>query len=324
MIRAGIIEGTGYRAGELIRLLLNHPDVELMWVTGSASPHKPVAAVHRGLTGDTDLTFADEPDLGKVNVVFVCQRGHEAELDAALASRDDLRVIDLTDDNRLSANADGAEGPVYGLPESNRKMLVRGARSAVCPGPLAMALELSLLPLAKNLLLNGDIHSTAICGSSDAGESLNEDSHSTRADNVIASALLAHDDIPEVHRLLSSIQASFGGRVHLVGLSGSFPRGLMTVTYLDCPVAIEELTRIYEEYYDDHNFTYVSAVMPDLKDVVNTNKCLLHLCKSGSQLVIVAVTDNLLKGSAGTAVHIMNLLFGLHERTGLNLKASAY
>lgn len=322
MIKAGIIEGTGYKAGELIRLLLNHPDVEIAWVTSRDHAGMPLASCHRGLTGETTLAFADSAAMDAVNALFICGDPGKA-LDGLSA---DIKVIDLTESERATASIDSEsiDGTVYGLPEHSRKAMVRGASRAVVPGELAMALELSLLPLARHLLLNSDIHATAVIGSSEADGSLNESIHTRRAENITPSALLAHDDVAEVTRLLSGVQTSCRSKVNVVGLDGPFARGLVTVTYLDCPVAAEELVKLYTDFYADHNFTFVSPDVPDLKDVVNTNKCLLHLRKSDGMLVIVAVIDNLLKGSAGTAVHAMNLLFGLHERTGLNLKASAF
>lgn len=324
MIKAGIVDGTGYKAGELIRLLLNHPDVQLQWVTGAAVAGHPLSSYHRGLTGETDMTFADAPRWEEVNCVFLCPGAESAS--TQLPDDPGLRVVDLSPSGRGDASMvdDLTSATVYGLPEHTRKAMVRGATRAVVPGELATALELSLLPLAKHLMLNSDIHATAVIGSSEAGESLNETIHSRRSENITPSALLVHDDIPEVRRLLREVQTSCDPRINVVGLDGPFSRGLITVTYLDCPISLDELVKIYNEYYSDHNFTFLSPVLPDLKDVVNTNKCLLHLRKSDGMLVIVAVLDNLLKGSAGSAVHVMNLLFGLHERTGLALKASAY
>lgn len=325
MIKVGIYEGIDYKAGELIRLLLNHPDVELKWVTGKLYAGKPLTAFHRGLVGETSLVFTDEPLTEEVDVVFLCEEPQNEEMFAD-SSADTFRVIDLSSSSRDDASMEdgNSEGLVYGLPEHSRKALVRGAVRAVVPGELATALELSLLPLAKHLMLNSEIHSTAIYGSTEAGENLNEDIHSRRSRNVIPTALLSHDDISEVTRLLGEIQSSYRSKVNVVGLDGPFTRGIVAVTYLTCPVALEEIVKIYEDYYDDHNFTFVTPEVPDLKDVVNTNKCLIHLRKSDDTLIIVSVLDNLLKGAAGTAVHIMNLLFGLHERTGLALKASAH
>lgn len=322
MINAGIIEGTGYKAGELIRLLLNHPDVEIAWVTSRDHAGMSLTSCHRGLTGETSMTFADAPEMDSVNALFICGDPGVTLPDIP----DTVKVIDLTDADRATASMDSeaTEGTVYALPEHARKALVRGATRAVVPGELATALELSLLPLGRHLLLNSDIHATAVIGSSEADGSLNETIHTRRAENVTPSALLAHADVAEVTRLLEGVQTSCRSKVNVVGLDGPFARGLITVTYLDCPVATEELVKLYNDFYDDHNFTFVTSDVPDLKDVVNTNKCLLHLRKSDGMLVIVAVIDNLLKGSAGTAVHAMNLLFGLHERTGLNLKASAF
>ena len=194
---------------------------------------------------------------------------------------EDLKIIDLSMDYRIKSDDHDF---IYGLPELNRRATCT-AKHVANPGCFATCIQLGLLPLAKHLMLNSDIHTTAVIGSSGAGESLNEDVHTMRADNISPSALLAHDDIAEVACLLGELQTSFKSDIHVVGLNGPFSRGLIAVTYLDCAVGIEELRRIYEEYYDDHNFTFISDVRPDLKDVVNTNKCLLHLQKVGDELV---------------------------------------
>ena len=252
MIKAGIIGGAGYTAGELIRLLLNHPDVELVWVNSTSNAGNAVSSVHQGLVGETDLHFTSETDF-------------------------------------------------------------------------ATAIQLALLPLAKNLLLNSDIHVTAITGSTGAGVKPSASSHfSWRNDNVSIYKPFKHQHLAEIRQTLSTLQHSFNSDINFIPVRGCFSRGIYATVYMDCPVELDEIKKLYEEYYADHNFTFIVDRIPDLKDVVNTNKCLLYLTKENGKLLIVSVIDNLLKGASGQAVHNMNLLFGLHERVGLQLKASAF
>ncbi len=323
MIKAGIISGAGYVAGELIRLLIHHPDVELTFVQSESNAGKRIDAVHPGLVGDTDLTFTPEATPADVDVVFLCKphgRSHEYLKSATLP--DKLRIIDLSIDHRLKSEENDF---VYGLPELNRKAIVRGARHVANPGCYATAIELSLLPLAKNLLLNNDIHVTAISGSTGLGAKPRDTNHfSWRHDNVAPYRVLAHQHIPEIRQTLSELQSSFTSAVNFIPVHGPFPRGIMAVSYTEMPMELEMIRSLYEEAYSDHSFTYITDRTPDLHDVVNTNKCLIHLDKVGSKLVVTTVIDNLLKGAAGTAVHNMNLLFGLHETVGLQLKPSVF
>ena len=323
MIKAGIIGGAGYTAGELIRLLINHPDVQLMWVNSSSNAGNPVASVHQGLIGETDLVFTDQTPFDEINVLFFCTpHGQTRTFLESHSVPDDLRIIDLSTDYR---HQDGTHDFVYGLPELNRKAIVRGAKHIANPGCFATAIQLALLPLAKNLLLNNDVHVFAITGSTGAGVKPAPTSHfSWRNDNISIYKPFRHQHLDEIRQSLSQLQNSFASEIDFIPVRGCFSRGIFATLYLDCPVELSEIRRLYDDYYSDHNFTFVTDKMPDLKDVVNTNKCLLHLEKEGNKLIIVSVIDNLLKGASGTAVHNMNLLFGLHERTGLCLKGSAF
>ena len=323
MIKAGIIGGAGYTAGELIRLFINHPDVQLMWVNSSSNAGNPVASVHQGLIGETDLVFTDQTPFDEINVLFFCTpHGQTRTFLESHSVPDDLRIIDLSTDYR---HQDGTHDFVYGLPELNRKAIVRGAKHIANPGCFATAIQLALLPLAKNLLLNKDVHVFAITGSTGAGVKPAPTSHfSWRNDNISIYKPFRHQHLDEIRQSISQLQNSFASEIDFIPVRGCFSRGIFATLYLDCPVELSEIRRLYDDYYSDHNFTFVTNKMPDLKDVVNTNKCLLHLEKEGNKLIIVSVIDNLLKGASGTAVHNMNLLFGLHERTGLCLKGSAF
>lgn len=321
MIKAGIIGGAGYTAGELIRILLNHPDVELIWVNSNSNAGNPVSSVHQGLIGETDLIFISSTPFNEVDVIFFCTpHGESKKFIESHDIPEDLKIVDLSQDFRLEGDHDF----IYGLPEVNRKYIIRGKRVAN-PGCFATAIQLALLPLAKNLLLNSDINITAITGSTGAGVKPGATSHfSWRNDNISVYKPFKHQHLAEIKQTLKSLQNSFNSEINLIPMRGCFSRGIFVAAYLDCPIALDEIKKLYEDYYDDHRFTFISDKMPDLKDVVNTNKCILHLEKEGNKLLIISVIDNLLKGASGQAVHNMNLLFGLHERVGLQLKASAF
>ena len=303
MIKAGIIGGAGYTAGELIRLLINHPDVEIKWINSTSNAGNRVDAVHQGLIGETDLTFTADTPMDDIDVMFCCTpHGETRKFLESHIVPDELRIIDLSTDYR---HQDGTHDFVYGLPELNRKRIVNGTKHIANPGCFATCIQLALLPLAKNL----------------PGAT----SHfSWRNDNVSIYQPFRHQHLDEICQSLSQLQSSFSSKLNFIPVRGCFSRGIFATVYLDCPLELEMVRKLYEDYYDDHNFTFVTDKMPDLKDVVNTNKCLLHLIKEDGKLLIVSVIDNLLKGASGQAVHNMNLLFGLHERVGLALKPSAF
>lgn len=322
MIKAAIIAADSYRAGELIRLLVNHPDVEIVWIQSDILAGRPVSEVHNGLIGDTDLCFVPDIDYSCADIVFSClPHGSSAPFFARNPIPDRIRVVDLSADFRFDDSGEWA----YGLPELNRKAMVRGARLVANPGCFASVIELALLPLARNLLLNSTINITAITGATAEGHTPSSTYHYPRLnDNIEVYEPLTHRHVPEISRTLSSMQKSFDSPVNFIPVRGAFSRGILAAIYLDCNVDIQTLQKLYHQSYDDHNFTFLVDRRPDLKDVAGTNKCLIHLERIGDKLFITAAIDNLLKGSAGTAVHNMNLLFGLHERTGLQLKPTAY
>lgn len=326
MIKAGIIGGAEYTAGELLRLLINHPDVEIIWVQSPEHSPKPVESVHQGLAGEAaGLRFQDDTPLDKVDVVFFCTPRGETRAwmeQNAPTLPEGIKIVDLSGDYRLD---DGGLGFVYGLPELNRKPMVRGATRVATPGCFAMAMELALLPLAKNGLLDRELHVTGVTGASGAGVTPTPITHfSWRNDNVAVFKPFTHQHLPEVKKALQVLQPDFDAEISFVPMRGGFSRGILVSVYFDSDLDADDVRQLYEDYYDDHNFTFVVDRLPDLKDVVNTNKCLINIQRVGNKMLITSVIDNMLKGSAGTAVHAMNLLFGLHERTGLNLKASAY
>lgn len=347
MIKIGIAGAHTMAAGELIRILINHPDVVLRTVASDVAAGVRVDILHRGLTGDTDMNVVPVLEPSGHDAVFLCGEQWEArrwmETHAAALDADPerpVRVIDLT-----GAFRDGAFGMVYGLPEHNRKALVRGATRASLPSSVAMAVALALLPLAKNMLLQGPVTATAAIASAGdvadgvaARQSGNECdlAVSTRLDPIapIENRPDGDDAAREVTRLLRQIQPSFAWSVGLsISRDPQIPRGITATVETSASLPLAELCRRYNDAYDDHNFTYLLDRIPTPADVSNTNKCLLNLSypsndpdvlTASQSLRIVSVIDNLLKGSAGNAVHCLNLLFGLSERTGLALKASAY
>ena len=321
MIRAGILGGDGFAAGELIRLLINHPDVTLTWVHSRRHEGQLLTEVHQGMEGETFLRFTDKPDYAGIDILFSCYpHGTFRPLYESTQMPEGLKIVDLSRDFRIE---DGTHDFIYGLPELNRRSLVHGACHVATPGSFATAIELALLPLAKNLLLNSPIHITAITGfNGSAVEKSSPDQLAWHRDNVSIYKPLDHQHLPEIRQTLKSLQSTFAAPIYFIPMRGSFARGMLVTLYTDISVSTDQLSQIYEDYYADHSFTFIVDRRPDLKDVVNTNKCLIHLEKAGDKLLITAVMDNILKGAAGQAMHIMNLIFGLHERVGLALKSS--
>ncbi len=322
MIKVGIIGGAGYTAGELLRLLVNHPDVEIVFVNSASNAGNRVADVHSGLVGDTELVFTDELPLTEIDCLFCCTaHGDTRKFIEAHTLPEELRIIDLSMDYRIESEEHDF---VYGLPELNRKRIIR-ARHVANPGCFATAIQLGLLPLAKNLLLNKPIHITAITGSTGAGQKPSATSHfSWRNNNISVYKPFTHQHLPEIRQSLTQLQNSFAAELDFIPMRGDFTRGIFAAIYTDCPIDLDEIRRLYDEYYDDHSFTFVTDGELDLKQVVNTNKCLLHLEKHDDKLLVLSAIDNLLKGASGQAVHNMNLLFGLTEVAGLKLKPSAF
>jgi N-acetyl-gamma-glutamyl-phosphate reductase len=327
-IKVGIIGGAGYTGGELIRLLVHHPDVAVSFVHSRSNAGKPLHSVHQDLIGDTELLFTDNLSPlgdGGIDVLFLCLGHGESKkflTENKIASS--IRVIDLANDFRLEAQSSiGERQFVYGLPELNREK-IKAAQNIANPGCFATAIQLGLLPLAKAGLLK-DIYTTGITGSTGAGQSLSSTSHfSWRANNIQAYKTLTHQHLGEIGESLVHLQTATDVDLSFVPWRGDFTRGIFISSILHCDLSLEEMTVLYAEFYKDHPFTHVSKDPIFLKQVVNTNKAVIQLEKAGSKLVVHSVIDNLLKGASGQAVQNMNLLFGLDETTGLKLKANYF
>lgn len=322
MIKIGIIGGAGYTAGELIRLLLNHPDAEITFVNSSSNAGNRITDVHSGLYGETDLRFTDRLPLDTIDLLFFCTaHGDTRKFMQAHTIPEQVKIIDLSMDYRLESDEHDF---VYGLPELNRRRICN-SRHVANPGCFATCIQLGVLPLAKHLMLNADLHVHAITGSTGAGVKPSATSHfSWRNDNISIYKPFTHQHLAEINQSLCQLQHSFTSWINFIPVRGNFSRGIFATTYVDCKVELEEIKGLYESYYDDHSFVFMADKNPDLKQVVNTNKCLIHLEKHDDKLLIVSMIDNLLKGASGQAVHNMNLLFGLEETVGLHLKPSAF
>jgi N-acetyl-gamma-glutamyl-phosphate reductase len=321
-IKAGIIGGAGFTGGETIRLLLNHPQVELTFVHSRSNAGNPLHSVHADLIGETDLVFSDNYQQ-KVDVIFLCLGHGESKKFLSENTFDDaVRLIDLSQDFRLGESS-GERAFIYGLPEIYRDQ-IKTARNIANPGCFATTLTLGLLPLAKRRILK-EVFSTGITGSTGAGQKLQDTTHFTwRANNVSAYKTLSHQHLREINLHLKTYQPSFAEPINFVPWRGDFTRGIFVSSVTTCALPLEEVKKIYNDYYDGHPFTVVSDKPVDLKQVVNTNKCLIGLEKQDDKLVIHSALDNLLKGAAGQAVQNMNLMFGLDEREGLRLKSTVF
>jgi N-acetyl-gamma-glutamyl-phosphate reductase len=323
-IRAGIVGAAGYTGGELIRLLLRHPDVEIAFAHSRSCAGTPMSTVHQDIYGETELLFSDEISRD-VDIIFLCSGHDEAKKFLAETELPEtVKLIDLSHDFRLEANAQqGRRRFVYGLPELNQK-IIKEADNVANPGCFATAIQLGLLPLAAAGLLE-EAHTTGITGSTGAGQGLSPTSHfSWRADNIQAYKTLQHQHVAEIHQSLHSLSPDQKPQVHFVPWRGDFTRGIFVTSVVNCSLSYEDALSLYQNFFANAAFTHASDEPIDLKRVVNTNKCLVSLEKSGDKLAIHSAIDNLLKGASGQAVQNMNLMFGLSEQTGLQLKASAF
>ena len=322
MKKIGIIGGAGYTAGELLRLLINHPEVGIEFVHSTSNAGQPVTSVHQGLLGETDLVFSDAHPLEDIDILFLCSaHGHSRKFWEENERPAGLKVIDLAQDFRDESN-----GYVYGLPEINKERIAK-ADSIANPGCFATALQLSLLPLAAAGLLpeNGDINITALTGSTGAGVKPGATTHfSWRTDNISVYKPFTHQHLIEIGATLQKLQPGNTAKINFVPMRGDFARGIFAVTHLDCPLSEEEAVKLYKDFYADAPFAVVSDAPVDLKQAVNTNKAIIHVEKHGDKLLITTAEDNLLKGASGQAVQNMNILLGIDERTGLHLKPSAF
>jgi len=327
-IRVGVIGGAGYTGGELIRLLLRHPFVEIIFIHSRSNAGKPVASIHQDLQGDTNLLFTDQLLADETEVLFLCL-GH-GESKRFLAENQlpkDTRIVDLTNDHRLQNNKTpsvyNGSPFVYGLPELDRNAVI-SARHIANPGCFATAIQLGLLPLARAGLLK-EVYTTGITGSTGAGQTLSATSHfSWRENNIQAYKTLQHQHVPEILQGLYMLTPNSQIGLHFVPWRGDFTRGIFVSSQCKISLSLKEVQQLYYSYYQSHPFTMLTEEPVFLKQVINTNKCLIQLEQQDDQLVIHSVLDNLLKGAVGQAVQNMNLMTGLDERTGLQIKASYF
>ena len=321
-IKAGIIGGAGYTAGELLRILVNHPNVKIVFVNSSSNAGNLISDVHSGLIGETDLKFTNELPFDKVDVLFLCSaHGDSKKFIEGNEIPTNLKIIDLSTDYRKKSSEHDF---VYGLPELNREEIVSATRIAN-PGCFATSIQLALLPLAAAGLLNDEVHVNAITGSTGAGVKPSDTSHfSWRNNNISIYKAFGHQHLMEIGQSIKQLQSDFRKEINFIPVRGNFARGIYATNYLNSDLSIDEAKTIYKNYYKDSAFTFVADKNPDMKQVVNTNKAIIYIEKHGNKLLIVSMIDNLLKGASGQAVQNMNLMFGLDEKAGLNLKAIGF
>jgi N-acetyl-gamma-glutamyl-phosphate reductase len=327
MIKAGIVGGAGYTAGELMRILVHHPQTEISFVHSNSHAGHPVWAVHNDLAGDTDMMFTGEP--GKADVVFLCL-GHGKSVEFLNTNRlpGNPKIIDLSQDFRIRSSFQTQDCShwefVYGLPECNRER-IRKASHIANPGCFATAFELALLPLAKAGLLTDEVHVNAITGSTGAGQSLAATTHfSWRNNNISIYQPFTHRHLLEVRKTLEAAAGNAVPELNFIPVRGDFTRGIFLSAYTATHLELPELQEIYRKYYADAACTIVCDREISLKEVVGTNKCVLRVEKHGNKALITSVIDNLLKGASGQAVQNMNLMFGIDEKAGLGLKGIGF
>jgi len=324
--KVGIIGGAGYTAGELIRILLNHPQAEIAFIHSSSHNGQPVYNAHKDLLGETELIFTN--NIGTADVLFLCL-GHGKSQEFLLKNSipSHVKIIDLSQDFRLHGafKSETEERDfIYGLPELKRKE-IRKANNIANPGCFATAFELALLPLASAKLIQDEVHINGITGSTGAGQALSDTTHfSWRNNNISVYKAFSHQHLKEVRLTLEIAASAKIPELNFIPVRGNFTRGIFLTAYTNCPLNEEEALNLYKNFYKDAAFTFVSSSEISVKEVVNTNKCLLSIEKHGNKIFITSVIDNLVKGASGQAVQNMNLIFGIDEKAGLNLKPVAF
>ncbi|MDH5413537.1 MAG: N-acetyl-gamma-glutamyl-phosphate reductase [Flavobacteriaceae bacterium] len=325
MIEVGIIGGAGYTAGELIRILINHNKVNINFVFSTSNPNNSISSVHQDLVGETSLKFTNQLN-HKVDVLFLCLgHGNSKAFLEKNQFTETTKIIDLSNDFRLVEKASFQDKNfIYGLPEMNREE-IKSSKYIANPGCFATAIQLSLLPLAKSNMIIDDVHVNAVTGATGAGTSLSETTHFTWRDNNFSYYKpFTHQHLGEVNQSLRQLQSSIESNIYFMPNRGNFSRGIFATSYTKFKGDLENAINIYKEFYKDAAFTYISDEDLHLKQVINTNKCLLHLHKHKNKLLITSIIDNLVKGASGQAVQNMNLMFGLDEKEGLQLKATYF
>lgn len=321
MIKVGVIGGAGYTAGELLRILIYHPKVIIDFVQSKSQSGKKISEIHMDLAGEFDTCFVSDIN-AEVNVIFICS-GHGYTKSFLNESKipDRVKIIDLSRDFRLRGSASGF---IYGLPELNRAEISECSRLAN-PGCFATAIQLGLLPLAKNNLLTDELHVHALTGSTGAGQQPSRTTHySWRNNNISIYKAFSHQHLDEISQSLKQLQPDFNHAVNFLPIRGGFTRGIFASIYMTTDADLADVKSAYNDFYKTHPFVHVTSQDPSLKQVINTNKCFLFLRKIGNKLLIISIIDNLIKGASGQAIQNMNLMFGLPETTGLNLKGSAF
>ena len=325
MLEVGIIGGAGYTAGELIRLLLNHPETNINFVYSTSNAGNKIYKVHQDLIGTTELLFTSAIN-SDVDVLFLCLgHGNSTSFLQKSTFSENTKIIDLSTDFRLLADKNFEEKEfVYGLPEL-QKEAIKDAKYIANPGCFATALQLAILPLATSGLLQHDVHINAVTGATGAGTSLSASTHFTYRDNNFSHyKAFNHQHLKEVNQTIALLQTDANAAINFIPNRGNFSRGIFATTYTKFDGSIEDAVEMYQAYYKDAAFTFISEEEIHLKQVVNTNKCLLHLEKHGNKLLITSTIDNLLKGASGQAVQNLNLMCGFGETLGLNLKANYF
>jgi len=321
-IKIGIIGGAGYTAGELLRILLFHPHVEIVFINSNSNAGKQISDVHSGLFGETNLTFTSELPVGEIDALFLCSAHGDSKkflLENKIPSC--VKIIDLSTDFRAASEEHNF---VYGLPEMNLEK-IKNANNIANPGCFATAIQLALLPLADVGLLKNEVHVNAITGSTGAGVKPSETSHfSWRNNNISIYKPFKHQHLQEITQSTQQLQPDFSQAINFIPVRGNFTRGIFATLYTECSLSLEETKKLYREFYKNAAFTFITETNPDLKQVVNTNKAIIYLEKHENKLLIISVIDNLLKGASGQAVQNMNLMFGLDERCGLQLKSTGF
>lgn len=322
MIRVGILGAAGYTGGELIRVLLQHPQVQIVFANSQSNAGNKVYDVHEGLIGETEMTFTEDMPFDDVDVVFFCfghGKSHAFLKEHNIPER--VKIIDLAQDFRI---ASPDHDYVYGLPETHREM-VKHTSHLANPGCFATCIQLALLPALKSGVISGDIHVNGITGSTGAGQKPGATTHySWRNDNISVYKTFRHQHLLEINQTIQELHPGYDGRVLFIPQRGCFARGIFVTAYAKCEASIEAVQDIYSQYYADAAFTHFTTKSPDMKQVVNTNKALVYVEKYEDQLLMISCIDNLLKGAVGQAVQNMNLMFGIDESCGLRLKASAF
>ena len=333
MVKVGILGAAGYTGGELIRLLINHPEAEIVFANSESNAGNMVAEVHEGLYGETDLKFTAEMPFDQVDVIFFCF-GH-GKSEAFLKEHnvpENVKIIDLAQDFRLAPETvvatqqptPAAHDFVYGLPEINESKIAV-AQHVANPGCFATCIQLGLLPAAKMGLINSDVSVNAITGSTGAGQKPGATTHfSWRNNNMSIYKAFNHQHVPEIRQSLKQTQGYLDAAIDFIPYRGDFARGIFATEVVKTDKPIEEIVAGYKEFYKDAKFTHYVDKAIDLKQVVNTNKCLVHVDNYGDKLLITSCIDNLLKGAVGQAVQNMNIMFGLDQTAGLRLKPSAF